>query len=446
MRSTSSQPPPDRRISATGLRSVTVDAHSSGPLPLDRRRAAPTGGRRRAGSLPRALTSPIEVPRRMPLAAAMPCGAGPCSPPATLTWSTSSSGDRRAATDPATTARSPRTIDEPAAAGCGPHLASRAMRRARIRGSMRRRLRRPDLRSGRTGPGVLVSITHPSLRARRSRPAGSRARGRRPSARRPGAGRSCISANTSSAEPPSSAWMKLACLVDTAAVPRRTALAPGGVDQPAGGVAGRVREHRAGVLAAGLVGPTPAHDLGDLGLGLGSVAAGQAPAPPRRRPRRWCSDGASGSRESSSLAGTHAILAAARGRRRGPSAATRPCPSRGRRRSCARRRRSSRARRPPTRSPVSPAAAVRRATTGRAPLPRRGPCTVPSTSSTSTDANARRARRRVRRSRASATSRFEPLPDDQHVDPGLGHDGGDRVKLGLVESTRQNSAAGPPTR
>ena len=41
------------------------------------------------------------------------------------------------------------------------------------------------------------------------------------------------------------------------------ALAPARLDEPPGGIAGRVREHRSRVLAPGLVLPPPAHDLVD---------------------------------------------------------------------------------------------------------------------------------------------------------------------------------------
>ena len=52
---------------------------------------------------------------------------------------------------------------------------------------------------------------------------------------------------------------------DLGACPMRRPFRPHGVDQPPGRVAGRVGEDRAGVGPAGLVGPPPAHDLGDGG-------------------------------------------------------------------------------------------------------------------------------------------------------------------------------------
>ena len=83
-----------------------------------------------------------------------------------------------------------------------------------------------------------------------------------------------MSATTSSAEPPSSTWMKLACLAETSAVPD-DALEPGGVDEATGGVARRVREHRPGVRAAGLVRPAPPDDLGQRGLPVAVRTVGQ---------------------------------------------------------------------------------------------------------------------------------------------------------------------------
>ena len=102
-------------------------------------------------------------------------------------------------------------------------------------------------------------------RLRRSRPIGSRCAGGTRSWLRPELATSVISASTSSARPPSSAWMKLACLSDTVAVPRRWPRSPARVDQRSGAdlARHRVDEHRPSVLAARLVGPSPGHDLAD---------------------------------------------------------------------------------------------------------------------------------------------------------------------------------------
>ena len=61
---------------------------------------------------------------------------------------------------------------------------------------------------------------------RRSRPAGSRSRGRRRRGRATRRRTSAMSATMSAARPPSSAWMKLACLGDTSAEPSRRPRAP----------------------------------------------------------------------------------------------------------------------------------------------------------------------------------------------------------------------------
>ena len=82
--------------------------------------------------------------------------------------------------------------------------------------------------------------------------------------------------------------MKLACLSDTCAEPTRSPRSPSCVDQRSGThLAGHgVDEHRPGVLAARLVGATPAHDLADHGLGLGHAIAVARAADARRSPAR----------------------------------------------------------------------------------------------------------------------------------------------------------------
>ena len=112
-----------------------------------------------------------------------------------------------------------------------------------------------------------------------------------------------ITARTSSAEPPSSAWMKLACLSETHAEPMRKPAQAEPVDQLAGAhlARDRVDEHRPGVLPARLVLAPPAHDLGDRRLG-------------RRRGRR----GASCSRRSTT---TWSVGRGREPRKRRPSSA-----------------------------------------------------------------------------------------------------------------------------
>ncbi len=88
--------------------------------------------------------------------------------------------------------------------------------------------------------------------------------------------------------PPSDPWMKLACFSDTHGGADGEAAQAEPVDQHAGAdLAGhRVDEHRAGVLAAGLVLAPPAHDLGQLRLGRVPVAGHDADRAGRRRCRR----------------------------------------------------------------------------------------------------------------------------------------------------------------
>ena len=184
---------------------------------------------------------------------------------------------------------------------------------------------------------------------RRSRPGGSRRGGRRPPGDATRRRTSAINATTSSAEPPSSAWMKLACLGDTSAVPDPQALGAGGVDQPAGRVARRVGEHRPGVVAPGLVARRQRTISAMLGLAGGGVARRQG----ERRPTTTTGAAprsSGGSRAPRSAAGTSRILARRQVDDADAGAGWRPCRSRGRRRSSARRRRSSRARPRPTRS------------------------------------------------------------------------------------------------
>ena len=58
--------------------------------------------------------------------------------------------------------------------------------------------------------------------------------------------------------------MKLACFSDTCAVPEAESLETGLLDQPAGRVAGRIGEDRAGVGPPGLMAPAPADDGREL--------------------------------------------------------------------------------------------------------------------------------------------------------------------------------------
>ena len=247
---------------ATGRRSVTRTSTVAGQLRCTV--ASATHGR---ASIRRATapvsTSIIAEPGRMPAAAAHLGGRGAHGARDLRPRRRRGAGDRDRRRRPAATE--------------GERPATTIARRTRRRRPSSRRTSMRRARDARVGPA----------RSRgRTRPGRSRGRGRRRCAARTRARTSPMSAHTSSAEPPSSAWMKLACLVDTSARAEPQALAAGRVDQPAGRVARRVGEHRAGVLAAGLVRPAPPDDLGDLGLAGGAVARRERELGPHDDARR----------------------------------------------------------------------------------------------------------------------------------------------------------------
>ena len=130
--------------------------------------------------------------------------------------------------------------------------------------------------------------------------------------------------------------------------PEAQALASGGIDQPAGRVVGRVGEDRPGILATGLVGTSPGHDLGDL-ASPAARSPGRAPGWPSR-PRGGPRRPTAGSRARGPPPAQPPRTAGASGRRRVPRSTTPPCRTRDRRRSCGPRRRSTRVPRPPIRS------------------------------------------------------------------------------------------------
>ena len=252
-------------------------------------------------------------------------------------------------------------------------------------------------RDRRSGRSVVQGLAHePSMRGRgfrRSPPGGSRARGGpRVASTHPALHLDHQRAARRRRGRPSSAWMKLACLVDTSAVPTRRPLAPACVDQPAGRVPRRVGEDRAGVRArrAGARGASAtisAISASDRARSPGRAGASSA-AHDDLVEGRWPSAGRTGRGRS---AGTHPSSPVAEVDHADPARGSRPCPSRARRRSCAPRRRPSRAPRPPTRSRSArrPRCAGRR--TGRRG---RAPATT----------------RRARRSRRRRTPRPAPRP------------------------------------
>ena len=237
--------------------------------------------------------------------------------------------------------------------------------------------------------------------------------------RRPASRTASITARTSAADPPSAAWMKLACLSDTHAVPMRSPRRPRRRSAPpALDLAGhRVDEHRAGVLPARLVLAPPAHDLGDL-------ASDAARSPAASRSRRSTHDlvGRRGreprKRRPSALGGATAAAGASPSQveRRRPStrqaAMSEPCPPAFIRTA------------PPIEpgtptahsKPVSPAAAVRRASTGSGtppPARRRRAVDVDRRRAIAVGAVGERdgdARRTRRRRRAGSSRGRRPAP------------------------------------
>ena len=224
-----------------------------------------------------------------------------------------------------------------------------------------------------------------------------------------------MNAWTSSAEPPSSAWMKLACLSDTCADPDRSAAQAELVDQrPGGHLAGhRVDEHRPGSSdrPAGCS-RRHAHDLAisPRTRSRSPRASCNAASTTMSAADRGCCHGTAGRAPPPAGPPDDRGVRSSRDRRRRPRRARPPCRIRGRRRSSAPRRRPNPARRPPTRTRSRPRRRRRRASTGSA-----------------TDAPARTTAARRRRSSnpsvtpasdtaipanpASATSRFEPATD-----------------------------------
>ena len=113
----------------------------------------------------------------------------------------------------------------------------------------------------------------------RSRPARSRGGGRHRSRRAPGGAPRCMRAKTSSARPPGSAWMKLACLVGDLGA------CPSAGPWPRRPRPGARRSRRAGLVNTepaldppGWLLAPPAHDLGEGGLAGGRIARPRARA------------------------------------------------------------------------------------------------------------------------------------------------------------------------
>ena len=248
---------------------------------------------------------------------------------------------------------------------------------------------------------------------------------------RPGRGRS--SRRTSSADPPSSAWMKLACFVRHLGRAHPQPLQARRLHQPAGGVAGGVREHRPGVGPAGLVLAAPAHDVGHrlLGVGRGRPACRENSAhttTSRRAERRVPVA------ESEAAGARPRRRRRARGRRPGTAPARRRCPSRG-------PRRSSAARRPPI--PGTPTAHSRPCSPAAADCagPRRGawppPRRAPSSASISTQSKPAPRRDHEAGEAGVGHEQVRALPEHQH-----GHGAVRRRRARRCTATRSSSVVG----
>ena len=292
-----------RSVSSTSTRAVEAPVErgprrptAARPTPLPRRREVEVRSAGRPGRCRRA--------RRRASARCARCRS-------TCTSSTSSSGERRATANPAATSEHQPDVDEAleAAAAHAPLHLDAPGADPGVDGAAWRARACVDVGHRQPSTSGRGSGSKPTRRVSGCSWTPAWSRTERLHARR-------ISARTSSARPPSSAWMKLACLVDTAAVPRRRPLPPAASISRPGRVALGVREHRAGVGAARLVGPPPGHDLGQLAVPAVDVAGGQGE--PRRhhevvrRDRRTC-----GSRgRARQQAPNHPPRCA--GRRRGP--------------------------------------------------------------------------------------------------------------------------------
>ena len=211
-------------------------------------------------------------------------------------------------------------------------------------------------------------------------------------------------------------------------------LQPRRLDEPARAVARRVAEHGAGVLAAGLVLASPAHDLVDPA----SQAAGSSGSRRTRpRSRRRSAAGSSGG----SRARGRPRPGARRGDRpprrggRSPTPAAAPRRSRGRARprSCAPRRRPTRGSR--RRTPARPARRPPRGGRARGAAPPRRPGATGVGAAPEVIAQGGRsprsrprARRPARRTRRRTSSRFEPRPITSSARPVPSRDGRDRCE------------------
>ena len=261
---------------------------------------------------------------------------------------------------------------------------------------------------------------------------------------------SSITARTSAAEPPSAAWMKLACFSRHPAPCRcgsprrpRPSIRLPALTSPGTGLTNT----EPAVLAARLVLAAPAHDLGDRRLGrrrgrrarsCSRARRARPGASPRSEPRK---------RRPSSPAG-HVARRRSPAARSNTSTSTRhaamsePCPPAFIRTA------------PPTEpgtptahsNPVSPAAAVRRASTGSAHRRRRRVTTASPSATSMVGAERRPTRHGDAGEAGVGDEQVRAAADDEHRQPGCRGEPRRRRAGRRACAARTNSAAGPPTR
>ena len=269
--STSAVPP--RRVDPrhAGVRSVTVMRTVPRPLALERRACAIQGSASIPSTAAPVSSHTIASPSWIPAAAVDLGGRQVRGAPHLRSVDVEERRARHAARDGA---RARRTTT--------PTISSRRRRRAAAVGDRRGRGAAVDAAApararrgrGRRCARVLDAARRSRGRSigrsparRRSRPCAARAPARSRWRRAPVAAPRASRRRTSSAVAPGFGLEEVGVLRRHHRAADPQALEPERVDEPAGGVAGRVGEHRAGVGAAGLVLAPPAHDLGDLGLG-----------------------------------------------------------------------------------------------------------------------------------------------------------------------------------
>ena len=291
--------------------------------------------------------------------------------------------------------------------------------------------------AGTAGPRLPCSTLDPGRGSGRSRPGASRAGGRTPvAARDPAPDR--VHQGPDVVGPAALVGLdEVGVLVDTSAVPRRRPLPPAAsISRPAESPGGLVNTEPALGRRAGWPAASP---RSRRSRPCGGRVAGRQAEPGGHAPPGGALTEERGSRGRGG-GGHPSILPGAQVDDADPDEG-RPCRSRGRRRSSARRRRPSRARPTAHSNPVSPAATVRRATTGSAAAAPASPRCRRRRSPRSPRPARRRGRGSRRRRRAGWCPCRRPAP----ATPVAGH-GRRRPAQVASSATGTSRAAGPPTR